>query len=165
MKRLLLLSFVCLAAAATIGCGSGRQFGSGCRLFSGFRGAPCDVCAPNPCACPSPCGTPVYTQSIPAYGGDCGCSSFPGYPGVSSYGAMGGFGGYDMSGGYAASGGCSSCNGGGMQYTPGMIIPGQGMVIDGGQIPSLPGGLSPQTVPAPQQTPIPQATPGPAAGN
>ena len=158
MKRLLLLSFVCLMAATTIGCQAGRNWTSRCRLFSGYRGAPCDVCAPAPCGCP----TPVYSQSIPAYGGDC-CSSVPVYDGCSSCGDCGGFGGCSGFGGYV--GGCAdgSC---GQQYLPGTIIPGQGMVIDGGQIPSLPGGvLAPQTVPAPQTTPVPQATPGPAAGN
>ena len=162
MKRLLLFAILGLSVAATFGCGSTNQFGSRCRLFTGYRGAPCNVCEPNPCACPAPnpcgCGTPVYSQSIPMYGGDCGCSGVPGYSGMPGY-----YGG-DM--GYGVSGDCCGGNGG-IQYAPGMVIPGQGVIVDGaGQIPSLPGGtLSPQTVPAPQTTPIPQATPGPAAGN
>lgn len=153
MKRLLYLMLLSVATAAAVGCqGTGSSF-SCCRMFSGwgagYRGAPCNTCAPSPCGCPSPCGSPVYSQSMPVYGGDCG--------GYSPYSNFGG------------SPGCSSCDGGygGMQYSPGMVIPGERMIIGGaGQIPSLPGGaLSPQTVPAPQTTPIPQATPGPAGGN
>ena len=150
MNRLLYLTLLSVATVSTLGCQSTNSWFSGCGCFrgwnAGYRGAPCDACAPAPCACPNPCSTPVYTQSLPVYGDDC-CSTHSGFVG---------------------SPGCSSCTGGfdGMQYSPGMVIPGEGMIIDGGQIPSLPGGtLAPQTVPAPQPAPIPQATPGPAAGN
>ena len=148
MRRLLLLSILSITVAATVGCQSGQQWLSRCRCFSGYRGAPCNVCAPAPCACPSPCATPVYSQSLPVYGGEMGCSD------CSSCGSFGGFPG-------GCAGGC-----GGTEFAPGTMIPGQGVIIDGGQIPSLPGGsLAPQTVPAPQTTPIPQATPGPAGGS
>ena len=155
MNRFLYLTLLSVAAASTLGCQSTNSWFSGCGCFrgwnTGYRGAPCNTCAPSPCACPNPCSTPVYTQSIPAYGGDCGCSPYGGFVGMSDCGSCGG----------GCTGGC-----GGTQFLPGTVVPGEGMIIDGGQIPSLPGGtLAPQTVPAPQTTPIPQATPGPAPGN
>ncbi len=160
---------------------------------SGFRGDACGTCAtPAPCS-PSfatPCETvgPVYSQSIPVYDGYSSCGGCSGFGGCSMGGCgvgfdsfHSGFGGCNSGccGTFGGFGGCSGgscggfmggCAGGncgiaypGMQYTPGTVIPGEGMIIDGGsapagQVPYLPApATSPQTVPAP-------TTPGPQPG-
>lgn len=149
MKKLLSVMLLTVLTAALTGCSGGmggRLFSGGGLFGGGCRRQQCNACYQQPTCCPAP----VYSQSIPAYGGGCCGGQNFGSP-YQDFGSP-----------------CQSCGDGGMAYQgmemPGMMMPGpamQGTIIQDGpiyggdQIPVLPGPTpAPTTVPGPSTSPL-----------